>query len=588
MMQRRCSSYIRCRVERAARPLHLALLLPLLLALLRPLHLTLLLPLFMASAHALHAQTSVASPPASSGSRVYHAGIDVLNYELLIDLPDTGAVIEGRALLTVRRTAPVDTLRLDLLHLRVDSVMVAGRSVRFRRDSARIHIPLPAGADDDLHVAVRYGGRVRDGLIVRTDPAGRWTAFGDNWPNRGRNWIPSVDHPSDKATVTWIVVAPMDRRVVANGVLVEERTIGAVAPGAKPRRLTHWRLDQPIPVYLMVLAAAPLSYHDLGATACGLADHDGCVPQAVYAAPESMDFLPGPFAHAGAITAFFADLIAPYPYPRLAHLQSSTRFGGMENATAIFYSDRAFRERSLRPGLVAHEIAHQWFGNAVTPRDWPHLWLSEGFASYLEALWVAHSSGDSAFRQMMADTRRRVIASPATVQRPIIDTLETDYLRLLNTNAYQKGAWVLHMLRAQLGDSSFFQGVRSYYSRHRHGTADSDDLRVAMEEVAGDSLGWFFDQWLRRPGYAELTFSWTWDPRARLLVLELAQGARFAPYRFPLTLEIRDSRGEMHRRRVEVAVHRTQQIPISLPRDFTPQRIILDPDVELLASFAER
>lgn len=569
-MRRRCSSCTRSRVERAVAPLLLASV----------------LLLFAADARSLHAQVAVAAPP--GGAQVYHAGVDVLHYELMVDLPETGAVIEGRALLTVRRTAPVDTLRLDLLHLRVDSVTVAGRSVRFRRDSARIHVPLPPGDDDELHVAVRYGGQVRDGFIVTTDPAGRWTGFGDNWPNRGRHWIPSVDHPSDKATVSWIVVAPVDRRVVANGELVEERTIGSLTPGAKPRRLTRWRLDQQIPVYLMVIAAASLSYHDLGATACGLAEHNGCVPQAVYAAPESMDFLPGPFAEAGAMTAYFAELIAPFPYPRLAHLQSYTRFGGMENATAIFYSDRAFRERSLRPGLIAHEIAHQWFGNSVTPRDWPHLWLSEGFASYLEPLWLGHSQGDSAFRRAMADTRRRVIASAITVQRPVIDTVETDYLRLLNTNSYQKGAWVLHMLRSQMGDSSFFEGVRSYYSRHRHGTADSDDLRIAMEEVAGDSLGWFFDQWLRRPGYVELVSSWTWDERGQRLVLALAQGSRFAPYRFPLTVEIRDARGGVHRRRIHVAALRTQQISIPLSLDAAPKHLVVDPNVELLGTFLER
>ena len=170
-------------------------------------------------------QTSPRTTAASGPPRQYHPGIDVLNYDISIALPDTGRVIEGRAVLTVHRTADVDTLVLDLLHLRVDSVLVDGRAVRPRRDSANVRIPLPAyssTAPDTFEVVVRYGGAVRDGLVMRSDSSGRWTAFGDNWPNRARHWIPGIDHPSDKATFTWRVVAPSERRVVANGDLVEE------------------------------------------------------------------------------------------------------------------------------------------------------------------------------------------------------------------------------------------------------------------------------------------------------------------------------------------------------------------------------
>jgi aminopeptidase N len=549
--------------------------------------------ILLLAAAALPLPAQVVAPPAAAPAarsiehHIYQPGIDVLDYELLLDLPDTGSVIEGRALLSVRRSASVDTLRLDLLRLRVDSVLVNEVAVRFRRDSARIHIPLHA-AGDTFRVAVRYGGAVTDGLIIGTDPRGRWVAFGDNWPDRARHWIPSVDHPSDKATVTWIVMAPANRRVVANGVQVEERTLGAVGPRRPPRKLTRWRLDRPIPVHLMVIAAAPLAFHDLGRTACGLAEEGGCVPQAVYVEPEVVDYLPGPFAEAGAMTEYFAQLVGPFPYPRLAHLQATTRFGGMENATAIFYSARAFRQRAITHGLIAHEIAHQWFGNAVTQRDWAHLWLSEGFASYLDPLWFGHAQGDSVFRRHMRQMRQQVLASPATAQRPVVDTAETDYMALLNTNSYQKGAWVLHMLRAQVGDSSFFRGVRSYYQRHRHGTADSDDLRLAVEAEAGEPLDWFFDQWLRRPGHAEITSSWQWNATDRRVTLVIRQGAAFPPYRFPLTVEVHDARGGIHRQRLTVSALPSQRLTIPLLLDAAPARIVLDPDVELLARFRER
>src|SRR5687768_8601403 len=193
----------------------------------------------------------------------YRPGVDVTDYDITLDLPDRGAAIDGRAVLAVRRSARVDTLVLDLVSLRVDSVFIDGRATLFARTDSTIRIPVGAVVADSFSVSIRYGGEPKDGLIIRTDSLGRWTGFGDNWPNRARNWIPSVDHPSDKATVTWTVVAPSDRRVVANGELVEETPLPGTANGTL-RALTRWRESRPIPVYLMVIAAAPLVYYDLG------------------------------------------------------------------------------------------------------------------------------------------------------------------------------------------------------------------------------------------------------------------------------------------------------------------------------------
>src|SRR5205814_251167 len=156
-------------------------------------------------------------------------------------------------------------------------------------------------------------------------------------------------------------------------------------------------------------------------------------------------------------------------YEKLSHLQSSTRFGGMENASAIFYSDAGFRRRSMTDQVVAHETAHQWFGDAVTERDWAHLWLSEGFATYFAALWTRAARGDSAFRAQMAGVRGSVLAdTTAVTHRPVIDSIETNFLALLNRNSYEKGGFVLHMLRAQVGERAFFDALRSYYAKYKH------------------------------------------------------------------------------------------------------------------------
>jgi aminopeptidase N len=517
----------------------------------------------------------------------YRPGIDVVDYAVTLDLPDRGAMVEGRAVLAVRRSARVDTLVLDLVAMRVDSVLVDGRAVAFGRTDSLVHIPIQDVVADSFSVVVRYRGEPRDGLIIRTDSLGRWTGFGDNWPNRARNWIPSIDHPSDKATVTWSVRAPSDRKVVANGGLLEETPLPPGA-GASSRTLTRWREGRPIPPYLMVIAAAPLAYYDLGRAGCGASELDSCVRQSVYVAPELRDYLPGPFADAAGMVRMFSELVGPFPYEKLAHLQSSTRYGGMENAGAIFYSDAAFRRRSVGTGLIAHETAHQWFGDAVTPREWAHVWLSEGFATYFANLWTEQSKGDSAFLQDMRGVRDVIVRAPVVAQRPVIDSTQTDLLKLLNANSYQKGAWTLHMLRALVGDSAFFGGIRSYYHAHRHSTALTDDLERAIERSAGRPLGWFFDQWLRRPGFAEVTTSWRYDAAARRVVATIAQGDRFAPYRFPLTVAVTDASGRERRATIDVPAAATAALVVPLEMDGAPRLVAFDPDVRVLATFRPR
>jgi len=522
-----------------------------------------------------------------AGGPTYRPGFRVVDYEITLDLPDRGSSIDGRALLTVRRWSAADTLVLDLVSLRVDSVLVNDQPATFVRTDSVVRIPLTRVVGDSFSVSVRYRGEPKDGLIIRTDSIGRWTAFGDNWPNRARNWIPSIDHPSDKATVSWTVRAPSERRVVANGELVEETPL-PIRAGSPARTLTRWRESRPIPVYLMVIAAAPLVYYDLGRDGCGVGEFSSCVRQSVYVFPESRGFLPGPFVHSPEIVRLFSELVAPFPYEKLAHLQSSTRYGGMENAGAIFYADGPFRRRTMGPGVIAHETAHQWFGDAVTEREWSHVWLSEGFATYFAELWVERFGGDSAFHADMGRLRDRIVKAPEVASRPVIDTAQTDLMALLNTNSYQKGGWTLHMLRSLVGDSAFFRGVRSYYLANRHSTALTDDLRRAVEATSGRPLGWFFDQWLRRPGFAELTTSWRYDAAQRRVVATIAQGARFGPYRFPLTLAITDASGKERRATIDVPASATSTIVVPIDFDSAPRLVTFDPDVRVLATFQSR
>ena len=505
--------------------------------------------------------------------------IHVIDYAVSIDLPDSGSSINGDATLTVERTGTVDTLTLDLRKLGVSSVTINDRLTKFVRTDSTIGIPLPRGIGRSFKVRVVYAGAVTDGLIAHKDSAGRWTYFGDNWPNRARYWIPSIDRPSEKATISWTVTAPVGQTIVANGALVESRNL----PMAQRRRvLSRWRESKRITPYLMVIAAAPLIRLDLGETACGLAELRRCVPQSVYVAPEQSKILPGAFSRAGDIVQFYASRVGPFPYEKLAHLQSETRYGGMENATAIFYADGLFRRGGVTEGLIAHETAHQWFGDAVTERLWPHLWLSEGFATYFAALWTQHAHGDSAFRAEMERSRSYILNdTTAVVKRPVIDTIETDLVALLNNNSYAKGGFVLHMLRSELGDSAFFAGIRDYYARHKHGTALTADLQLALERSSGKNLQAFFDQWLRRPGYPEISVSVDSVTRPGRSALTVAQTGRFGYFEFPLPVVVVDRSGAQHRYKIPVAARASTRFEIDQP-GVEVERIIVDPEVTTL------
>lgn len=525
--------------------------------------------------------------PAAAGAQ--QPGVDVTRYVHELSLPDTGRTITNVTRVEFTREAGVAALRLDLLApmrvLRASTGCGDAAPARHRHDGKVVEITLPARRAGTECVRVQYTGAPADGLVITTDSAGRWRAFGDNWPNRARHWLATIDHPSDKALVEYRVEAPADRRIVANGTQRASEDLPARA-GARARRRTTWATAAPIPTYLMVIAAAPLAEFDLGPTACGLGAVARCVPQAVYTAPEQARYLPGNFRFADDIVRFFARTVAPFPYERLAHLQSSTRFGGMENAGAIFYADRLFRRpEGVSVGLIAHEVAHQWFGNSATEREWAHLWLSEGFATYFAALYTEHAQGDAPFRREMGEIRQQILAAREVAERPVIDTAQTDLMGLLNTNSYQKGGFVLHMLRAEVGDSAFFQGVRAYYAKHAHGTALTPDLEAAIATAAGRDLKWFFDQWLRRPGFAQVATAWTHDDETGLVELSVTQGERFPPYRFALRLAVEQADGAVREVRVDVPAERSARVALPGTWSARPRAVRPDPRVELLAEF---
>jgi aminopeptidase N len=514
----------------------------------------------------------------------YDGRMDVVHYDLEIVLPPENDRILGEARIRyLSSVAGPHPVILDLTGLAVESVTWEGAPIPFRHESGEIHVRVPGrpSTTDTLELGVRYRGTPDDGLILRSTIHGDPSAFADNWPNRARFWFPSNDHPSDRATVTFTVHAPAGRPVIANGTLLQ-----AAAP-ADPGRtggienlLTWvWASRVPIPTYLMVIGSAPMQILHGGLAACGMAPAspraDGCVEISNWVFAPDTAHARRVFARSGAMLDFYARLVGPYPFEKLANVQASTRFGGMENASAIFYSERSLAEGRDIEGTVAHEIAHQWFGDHVTPADWPHLWLSEGFASYFGPLFFEHAEGIDDFRGRLAEARERYLASDVT-GRPVVDHSAANLMELLNRNSYQKGALILHMLRWVMGDEDFFEGIRRYHARHGGSAVETDQFRAVAEEVHGEPLDWFFTQWLMEPGYPRYRVDWRWDAAAgeAEVVVRQEQDGTWPAFRMPVELEFTLPAGTV--RVTEWVEGREWRGRIPLPA--APGQLRLDPD----------
>jgi aminopeptidase N len=324
----------------------------------------------------------------------------------------------------------------------------------------------------------------------------------------------------------------------------------------------------------MVFGAAPFAVEHRGLVAG--------VPVASWAYAPDRDAGFADLALGDRVMRVFTERLGEFPYEKLAHVQSTTRYGGMENAGAIFYDEGAITGTGRMEGLIAHETAHQWFGNAVTETDWPHIWLSEGFATYLAHVYTEAVYGRDRMNAGLARDRDRILAFAAeNPDLPVLDTLTADPNDLLNANSYQKGSWILHMLRGRLGDADFFEGLRTHYLRYRDGNASTDDFRHTMEDVSGEDLRAFFDQWLRRGGAPAVEASWRYAGGSVELVVRQTHAG--APFSFPLDVALVAADGTRRVTTVEVdAADETFTIPAAT----APAGVVLDPDVRLLASIS--
>ena len=448
---------------------------------------------------------------------------------------------------------------------------VAGQPLSFRQADDLLHVRLAreAAPGERRRIEILYRGVPADGFTIGTNRHGDRTFFADNWPDRAHHWLPVVDHPSDKALVTFAVTAPAHYQVVATGAFVEAVDLG------DGRRRTEWSSRAPVATKVMAVGAARFARQRQAAV--------GGVPVEVWVYPQDREVGIRAFASASRVVGAFERRLGDYPYAKLANVQTTTRWGGLENAGNVFYDeDAVVARRGIEP-LIAHEIAHQWFGDSVTESDWKHVWLSEGLATYLTACYLEWTYGRGRFMGQMDAARLRVLSyveeAPDSV---IVPESVPDPRRLLSPNVYQKAAWVLHMLRGEVGDGTFWKGMRMYYERFRDRNASTADFIAVMEQASGRRLDRFFEQWLYRPGVPELEIAWRFDAAARTVEFEVRQLGRTI-YRLPLEVEAVYADGRTVRGRVDVDGERTAA---SLLVPARPERLRIDPDGWLLMRYA--
>src|SRR5712692_4825140 len=474
----------------------------------------------------------------------------------------------------------VSIIDLDFGSLPIDAVTIGAQPAHYERKPELLNVFLgqAARAGDKVSIVVTYHGHPSDGLVFSTDRDGKPSATGDNWPNRVHQWIPCLDHPSAKATVSFTVAARQRDNVVANG-----KFINVTGNAATSR----WRYEEskPIPPYCMVVAVSEGARLD--------ATERTVTPLFYFVPQRDRASAPKGFSPAAPALAFFTETIAPYPYEKLALIIGATRFGGMENSSAIVFTSTLFDPRnndkmSARFGIptriesvVAHEIAHQWFGDSVTESTWADLWLSEGFATYFAGLFIEKYDGEDAFRDYLRNAAERYFAYEKQRQTPIHDTETQDLMGLLNENNYQKGAWVLHMLRKRLGDVAFFGGLRAYYKDHRDANATTEDLRAALEKASGQNLREFFRRWIYGSGHP--IYEWTLGAAEisageNLVTISLKQTQTGEAFLDPVPVEIKSGANKkmiiiQPRDKMATTKFRTKGLPLSVKVD--PDRTLL-------------
>ncbi|HMQ08521.1 MAG TPA: M1 family metallopeptidase [Saprospiraceae bacterium] len=470
--------------------------------------------------------------------------LDVVQYKFALSFHDYTNTIEGDAVIHIRIMEKNQRVMLDLTNQKSNGKGMKILNAKtdpyesvyiHENDQIIFHFNEDIQVGTYISIYIQYSGEPADGLIIDKNKFGDRTFFGDNWPNRARNWLPCIDHPYDKSAVHFAITAPLHYKVIANGTLREESDL------LNGYKLTHWEENTPIPTKVMVVGAARFAVERSG-WIYGIP-----VESWVYPQNKAEGFYD--YALAVSILPFFIEKVGPYSYTKLANVQSKTRYGGMENAGNIFYYENSVTGNRSIESLIAHEIAHQWFGNSASEADWYHIWLSEGFATYLTELYMEHKYGRGMLVEGMLKTRQTVLNYSRNSSASVIPSSINDLNELLNPNSYQKGAWILHMLRKEMGDLDFWLAIRTYYRDFQNSNAWTKDFIAVCNRISGQDLTWFFDQWLQFPGHPQITIRMNLKDSLTQFTVEQLQEPVF---QFELEGEAIGKDGKIHKFRIPV------------------------------------
>ena len=413
-----------------------------------------------------------------------NGGYDVVHYDIALRYHPGSADIQATT--TVEATAADDlaSLNLDLVGLTVDAVTVDGEEAEFsRRDGELVVSPSETiESGEDFTVAVDYHGEPEAIGSGSAPTENGWlrTERGATYvlaePDGARTWFPNNDHPSDKATYSIHIAVPDGVEAAANGRLDSDEV------GDDGYRTWSWEMEQPMASYLATVA---IGDYEIERTA----SPDGVRIRNFFLASE-YDQAVSDFAATGEMLDYFADRFGPYPFDEYGAVTVPAILGSaLETQTLSVFGSDSVDGSGMSETVIAHELAHQWFGNSVTLERWQDIWLNEGFATYAEALWREHDDPDFDIDEGIADITEQYGAALGPIDDPGADSL-------FDISVYQRGALALHALRRTVGDPTFFEILQTWASENRHGNASTDDFVNTAEQVTDQDLGQLFDDWL--------------------------------------------------------------------------------------------
>ena len=513
--------------------------------------------------------------------------VDCLHIRLELTVDVKGKHIDGTAQLRLAALRTVKTITLDAVNLETTSVTVTGAdgsavAARHTNDGTHIQIMLEhsLAAGDRVTVTVAYSV---------DDPESGLHFFGpsENEPDiasvvwsqgesvYNSHWFPCFDNPNERQTTEMVITTDLAYEVSSNGRLVsriENPRDGTVT--------VHWMQDTTHVAYLVSLIVG--EFHIERDTWRGK-------PLEYWVHPRYREQISRSFRNTTRMLDFFSDSIGvEYPWDRYAQICCEGFGGGMENTSATTLGNRALHDQrsfldSNSDGLIAHELAHQWWGDLLTCRDWAHLWLNEGFASYFEALWAEYDLGPDEFAYNMY--RKAGRARSGGADRPIVDRAYRHSRSMFDSRAYPKGAWVVHMIRRRLGDELFWQVMNTYVTEHAYSTVETTDLRRTIEQVTGRSFERFFYDWTERPGHPELSVNYTWLNDEGLAKVVVKQTQESDAFHFPLALEFRFDDGIAPVTMSRLVTEKQETFYIPLPE--APGMLRVDPDQAVLMKLDE-